>query len=138
VCRDASVSPQRVCVCVCLFLCVCFFRLGIVAPSVVAFCASIKLCGSLISRSCLKHPPKRSSILALWAVDTGGRKCLNAAIIIHDLKRYILSCLDVYFFPTLFLNSFSFKAAFWADHGLFFFRCRPQACLAFWTKTQST
>ena len=75
------------------YWCMCV-RLGVVAPSVVAFCASIKLCGRFISRSCLKHPPKRSSILALWAVDTGGWKCLNA-VTIHDLERNILSCLSV-------------------------------------------
>jgi hypothetical protein len=134
------VSLQRVCVSLslCLALYMCFFRLGIVTPSVAAFCASIKLCGRFISRSRLKHPPKRSSILTLWAFDTGGWKCLNAVIIIHDLERNILSCLGVYLFPTLFFYSFSLKAAFWADHGLFFFRCRLQACLAFWTKTQST
>ena len=110
--------------------------LGVVAPSVIAFCASIKLCGRFISRSSLKHPPKGSSILALWAVNTGGWKCLNA-VTIHNLERNILSCISVKFPPTLFLNSFSLKAAFWADHTLFFSRCRPQACLAFWAKTQS-
>ena len=68
--------------------------LGVVAPSVVALCASIKLGGRFISRPCLEHPPKRSSILALWTVDTGGWKRLNAATI-HDLERNILSDLSV-------------------------------------------
>ncbi len=112
-------------------------QLGVVAPSVFALCASIKLCGRFISRSCLKHPPKRSSILALWAVNTGSWKCLNA-VTIHDLQRNILNCLSIYyFFTALILNSFSLKATFCADHAVFFSRCRPQACLAFWTKTQS-
>ena len=68
--------------------------LGVVAPSVVALCASIKLSGRFISRPCLEHPPKRSSILALRAVDTGGWKCLNAATI-HDLERNVLGGLSV-------------------------------------------
>jgi len=110
--------------------------LGIVAPSVVAFCTSIKLCSRFISRSSLKHPPKGNSILALWALNTGGWKRLNA-VTIHNLEWNILSCLSVKFFPNHFLNSFSFKAAFWANHALFFSRCRSQAGLAFWTKTQS-
>ena len=110
-------------------------RLGVVAPSVVALCASIKLCGRFISRSRLKHPPKRGSILALWAVDTGGWKRLNGSTI-HDLERNVLSGLLVQFFPALFFNPFSLKATLWASHFLLFSRNRPQACLAFWAKTQ--
>ena len=83
--------------------------LGVVTPSVVALCASIKLGSRFIGRSCLKHPPKRSSIFAVWAVDTGGWKRLNGATI-HDLERNVLSGLLVQFFPALFFNPFSLKA----------------------------
>lgn len=115
--------------------CVCGW-LGVVTPSVVALCASIKLGSRFIGGSCLKHPPKRSSIFAVWAVDTGGWKRLNGATI-HDLERNVLSGLLVQFFPALFFNPFSLKAAFWAGHALLISGCRPQACLAFWAKTQS-
>ncbi|MCY1154889.1 MAG: hypothetical protein MOP49_200, partial [Nitrososphaera sp.] len=134
-CNENSIvlngKGDSVCVCVC----VCGW-LGVVTPSVVALCASIKLGSRFIGGSCLKHPPKRSSIFAVWAVDTGGWKRLNGATI-HDLERNVLSGLLVQFFPALFFNPFSLKAAFWAGHALLISGCRPQACLAFWAKTQS-
>jgi hypothetical protein len=112
-------------------------RLGVVAPGVVALCASIKLGGRLVSRPCLEHPPKCGPILALWAVNTGGWKSLHS-VPFHDLERDILSGLDVQLFPGIFLDLFSLKAAFWTGHLLLFPRNRPQACLALWTKTQMT
>jgi hypothetical protein len=78
----------------------------------IAFCASIKLGGSLISRPCLKHPPERSTILAFWAFDTGGWKRLNS-ITIHDLERNVLAGLFAQIFSfTCFFGLFSLKAAF--------------------------
>ncbi len=68
--------------------------LSVVAPGVVALCASIKLGGGFVSRPCLEHPPERGSILALWAVNTSGWKRLYA-IAFHDLERKVLSGLDV-------------------------------------------
>jgi hypothetical protein len=109
--------------------------LGIVAPSVVALCASIKLGGRFIGRSCLEHPPERSSILALWAFNTCGWKCLHT-VPFHDLERDILGGLDDRFFPALLFNLFSLKAAFRACHFLLFSRNRPQTCLALWAKPQ--
>ena len=123
------------CVCLCLCVCVCVW-LGVVTPSVVALCASIKLGSRFISRPCLEHPPKCSSILALWAVNTGGWKSLHT-VPFHDLERDVLSGLDVRFFSGVFFDLFSLKAAFWAGHALLISGCRPQACLAFWAKTQS-
>src|SRR5215212_2190448 len=110
-------------------------QLGVVAPSVVALCASIKLGGRFVSRPCLEHPPESSSILALWAINTGGWKSLQT-VPFHDLERDVLGGLDVQFFPALFFNLLCLKAAFWASYFLFFSRNRPQACLAFWAKTQ--
>jgi hypothetical protein len=104
---------------------------------VVALCASIKLGGRFVSRPCLEHPPECSSILALWAFNTSRWKRLHA-VSFHDLERDILSGLDVRFFPAVFFDLFSLKAAFWTGHLLLFSRNRPQACLAFWTKTQVT
>jgi hypothetical protein len=112
-------------------------RLGVVAPGVVALCASIKLGGRLVSRPCLEHPPKCGPILALWAFNTGGWKSLHT-VPFHDLERDILNGLDVRLFPGIFLDLFSLKAAFWTGHLLLFPRNRPQACLALWTKTQMT
>ena len=112
-------------------------RLGVVAPGVVALCASIKLGGRLVSRPCLEHPPKCGPILALWAVNTGGWKSLHT-VPFHDLERDILSGLDVRLFPGIFLDLFSLKAAFWTGNLLLFPWNRPQACLALWTKTQMT
>ena len=109
-------------------------RLCVVAPSVITFSASIELSGCFISRSCLEHPPIRSHILALWAVYGGRRQCLNA-VALHDFERNVLIGFDVYFFPTLFFNPFSFKPTFWAGHALLIAWWRPQSCFAFWTKT---
>ena len=109
--------------------------LGIVAPSVVALCASIKLGGRFIGRSCLEHPPESCSILALWAFNTCGWKRLHT-VPFHDLERDILSGLDDRFFPALLFNLFSLEAAFWARHFLLFSRNRPQTCLALWAKPQ--
>jgi hypothetical protein len=109
--------------------------LGVVAPSVVALCASIKLGGRFIGRPCLEHPPERSSILALWALNTGGWKRLHA-VPFHDLERDILGGLDVRLFPALLFNLFSLKAAFWTGHFILFSRNRPQTCLALWAKPQ--
>jgi len=109
--------------------------LGVITPSVIALCASIKLSCRLVSRPCLEHPPKCSSILALWAVNTGGWKSLHN-VPFHDLERDVLSGLDVRFFSGVFFDLFSLKAAFWASHFLLFSRNRPQPCLAFWAKTQ--
>jgi hypothetical protein len=110
-------------------------RLGVVAPGVVALCASIELGGRFVSRPCLEHPPKCSFILALWAVNTGSWKSLHA-VSFHDLERDVLSGLDVRFFPGVYFDLFSLKATLWASHFLLFSRNRPQACLAFWAKTQ--
>src|SRR5829696_6765303 len=88
-------------------------RLGVVAPGVVALCASIELGGRFVSRPCLEHPPKCSFILALWAVNTGSWKSLHA-VSFHDLERDVLSGLDVRFFPGVYFDLFSLKAALWA------------------------
>jgi hypothetical protein len=111
-----------------------YCRLCVVAPSVITFGASIKLSGCFISRSCLEHPPIRSTILALWAFYRSRRKCLNT-VALHDFERNILNGFDVYFFPTLLFNPFSLKSAFWAGHALLIPWWRPQSCFALWTKT---
>jgi hypothetical protein len=101
---------------------------------VITFSASIKLGGCLISRSCLEHPPIRSSILALRAFYRGRWKCLNI-VALHNFERYILISFDVHFFPTFIFTSFSLKPAFWAGHTLLVPWWGPQTCFAFWTKT---
>ena len=108
--------------------------LCVVAPSVVTLGASIKLGGCFIRRSSLEHPPIGIPILALWTVYRSSWKCLNI-VSLHDFERNILIGFDVYFFSTLIFNPFSLKPTFWTRHALLVSGCRPQACLAFWTKT---
>jgi hypothetical protein len=109
--------------------------LGVIAPSVIALCTSIKLSCRLVSRPCLEHPPKRSTVLAFRALYTGSWQCLND-ISFHDLERNLLGCLFVDFFSAIFFCLFSLKAAFCASHHFLFPRTRPQTCLTCWAETQ--
>lgn len=109
--------------------------LGVIAPSVIALCASIKLSCRLISRPCLEHPPKRSAVLAFRALYTGSWQCLDD-VSIHDLERNLLAYLFVEFFSSIFFGLFSLKATFCASHHFLFPRTRPQSSLTCWTETQ--
>jgi hypothetical protein len=109
--------------------------LGVVTPSMAAFCATVKLRGRFISRSCLEHPPERRVILAFWAFDAGGWQGVNA-FPLHDLERGIRASLFFFmFFWFFFLAAFCLEAAFRAGNHPFI-RTGPETCFALWTKTQ--
>src|SRR5215212_4089750 len=66
-----------------------------------------------------------------------GERCCRLGVVAPGVVALCASIeLGVRFFPGVYFDLFSLKATLWASHFLLFSRNRPQACLAFWAKTQ--